>query len=89
VREARKRQLERQGRPNAELFTGELDTHCVLDAGGRQLLQRAAERLGWSARSLHRVLKVARSIADLAGSERIGSLHLSEAMQWRRALPSA
>ena len=87
VRAARDRQLARQGRPNAELAPAELDTHCALDATGRQLLQRAAERLGWSGRSLHRVLKVARSIADLAGSERIRSLHLSEAMQWRRALP--
>jgi magnesium chelatase family protein len=50
---------------------------------------RAAERLGWSGRSLHRVLRVARTVADLAGSERIRSPHLAEAMQWRRALPVA
>jgi magnesium chelatase family protein len=49
---------------------------------------RAADRLGWSGRSLHRVLKVARTVADLAGSERIAAQHLAEAMQWRRALPS-
>ena len=86
---ARERQLARQGHSNAELAAAELEVHCALDAAGGQLLQRAAERLGWSGRSLHRVLKVARSIADLAGSERIRTPHLSEAMQWRRALPSA
>jgi magnesium chelatase family protein len=52
------------------------------------LLQRAAERLGWTGRGLHRVLKVARTIADLAASEHIGAAHVAEAMQWRRALPS-
>ena len=87
VRAARECQLARQGRPNAELASDDLDAHCALDPAGRQLLQRAAERLGWSGRSLHRVLKVARSIADLAGSEHIRSPHLYEAMQWRRALP--
>jgi len=87
VRAARERQIARQGHTNAELPVDELQTHCALDDASRQLLQRAAERLGWSGRSLHRVLKVARSIADLAGSERIRPLHLSEAMQWRRALP--
>ncbi|MDH5328316.1 MAG: YifB family Mg chelatase-like AAA ATPase [Aquincola sp.] len=87
VRAARERQLARQGTTNAEMTVDEMQTHCALDDASRHLLQRAAERLGWSGRSLHRVLKVARSIADLAGSERVGSLHLSEAMQWRRALP--
>jgi magnesium chelatase family protein len=89
VRAARERQLARQGRSNAELAAADMDAHCALDATGSQLLQRAAERLGWSGRGLHRVLKVARTVADLAGSERIRALHLSEAMQWRRALPTA
>lgn len=88
VQAARDRQLQRQGLTNAELPAADLDRHCALDPTSRQLLQRAAERLGWSGRGLHRVLKAARTIADLAGSERIRSLHVAEALQWRRALPT-
>ena len=86
---ARERALVRQGVPNAALEPAAIDTHCTLDAAAAALLQRAAERLGWSGRGLHRVLKVARTVADLAGSERIGPAHLAEAMQWRRALPGS
>jgi magnesium chelatase family protein len=89
VAAARERQSVRQGWPNADLAGAALDAHCELDAGSRSLLMRAAERLGWSGRSLHRVLRVARTVADLAGSERIRAPHLAEAMQWRRALPNA
>jgi magnesium chelatase family protein len=88
VRAARFLALERQGSSNAELAAGGIETHCALDEGGRALLHRAAERLGWTGRGLHRVLKVARTIADLAASERIVSPHIAEAMQWRRALPA-
>jgi magnesium chelatase family protein len=86
---ARLRQQQRQGVTNAELPVADLEHHCALDATSRDLLQRAAERLGWSGRGLHRVQKLARTIADLAGSERIRSIHIAEAMQWRRALPQA
>jgi magnesium chelatase family protein len=86
---ARRRQQERQGLTNAELAVADLDRHCRLDSTSHELLQRAAERLGWSGRGLHRVQKLARTIADLAGSERIRSIHIAEAMQWRRALPAA
>ncbi|HET9977708.1 MAG TPA: YifB family Mg chelatase-like AAA ATPase [Burkholderiaceae bacterium] len=89
VAAARELQWARQGRPNADLAGAALDAHCELDAESRSLLMRAAERLGWSGRSLHRVLRVARSVADLAGSDRIRAPHLAEAMQWRRALPAA
>jgi magnesium chelatase family protein len=89
VRVARAWATERQGVPNAELPAAELDTHCALDETARALLQRAADRLAWTGRGLHRVLKVSRTIADLAGSESIRSLHVAEAMQWRRALPAA
>jgi magnesium chelatase family protein len=89
VRDARALQQARQDMPNADLTGPLLDTHCEIDAGSRSLLLRAAERLGWSGRSLHRVLRVARTVADLAGSERIRAPHLAEAMQWRRALPAA
>jgi magnesium chelatase family protein len=86
---ARQRQQDRQGSTNAELPVADLEQHCALDQSGRDLLQRAAERLGWSGRGLHRVQRLARTIADLAGSERIASLHIAEAMQWRRGLPAA
>jgi magnesium chelatase family protein len=88
VRSARERATGRQGVANAELPAAELELHCALDGPGRALLQRAAQRLAWTGRGLHRVLKVARTIADLAGSERIGAAHVAEAMQWRRALPA-
>ncbi len=88
VHAARQRQQERQGVTNAELPVAELERHCALDDTSRELLQRAAERLGWSGRGLHRVQKLARTIADLAGSEGIRSIHIAEAMQWRRALPT-
>lgn len=87
VQAARWRAIERQGGPNAELGPSGIESHCALDDTARDLLHRAAERLGWTGRGLHRVLRVARTIADLAASERIRALHLAEAMQWRRALP--
>jgi magnesium chelatase family protein len=86
---ARERALHRQGHANAELTPAGIDAHCALDEAARALLQRAAERLGWTGRGLHRVLKVARTIADLAGRERLQATHIAEAMQWRRALPAA
>jgi magnesium chelatase family protein len=86
---ARQRQQARQGVCNAELPAAELERHGALDPSGRDLLHRAADRLGWSGRGLHRVLKRAHTIADLQGGEQIGALHLAEAAQWRRALPVA
>jgi magnesium chelatase family protein len=77
-------QIGRQGRPNARLSTREIDRHCAPDARGADLLKQAISRLGLSARAYHRVLKVARSIADLAGAERIGAAHVAEAIQYRR-----
>ncbi len=89
VAAARARQLDRQGVSNAEMPVAELERHCALDPAGRELLQRAAQRLGWSGRGLHRVQKLARTIADLEGSETIRTAHLAEAMQCRRGLPQA
>jgi len=90
VHAARLRQQQRQGGvSNAELAVADLERHCALDSTSRDLLHRAAERLGWSGRGLHRVQKLARTIADLHGSEGIRSMHIAEAMQWRRGLPSA
>jgi magnesium chelatase family protein len=60
--------------------------HCQPDDAGDQLLRTAMTRLNWSARAYHRVLKVARTIADLAGAEQIRHAHVAEAIQYRRAL---
>jgi magnesium chelatase family protein len=87
VARARERQLQRQGIINAGLAPAQIDAHCALDAAGREFAQRAAAHMGWSGRSLHRVVKLARTIADLAGAAAIDASHLGEAMQLRRGLP--
>ena len=84
VMAARQRQLLRQGRPNAQLENGELECHCRLDDPGRKLLLRAMDSLGLSARAHHRILRVARTIADLEERERIDLPHLTEAIGYRR-----
>jgi magnesium chelatase family protein len=76
----------RQGVLNAELAGEALDRHAALDAAATAFLHAAATRLGWSPRSYHRVLRVARSIADLAASEAIATAHVAEAIQYRRML---
>ena len=81
---ARQRALARQGKPNALLSVNEIDTYCVTDEKGTALLQQAISRLNLSARSYHRVLKVARTIADLAGGPQILTAHIAEAVQYRR-----
>ncbi|ODU10545.1 MAG: ATP-dependent protease [Rubrivivax sp. SCN 71-131] len=86
VAAARERALQRQGLPNAELEASGIDRHCALDPGTEAFLRNAAERLGWSGRRLHRTLKVARSIADLAGAAAIAVTHVAEALQLQRAL---
>jgi magnesium chelatase family protein len=87
VARARERQLHRQGTVNAELTPAQIDVHCALDPKAAQFAQRAATQLGWSGRSLHRVIKLARTIADLAGAVDIDDAHLAEALQLRRGLP--
>jgi magnesium chelatase family protein len=79
-------QLARQGAANNGLSTAGIDLHCRPDVAGEQLLRMAMTRLNWSARAYHRVLKVARTIADLAGITTIGSPQVAEAIQYRRAL---
>jgi magnesium chelatase family protein len=84
VAQARQRQLERCGHPNHCLTNRELDQHCRLDAPSQKLLQQAMLRLGLSARAYHRILKMARTIADLADSPAIALPHLAEAIGYRR-----
>jgi magnesium chelatase family protein len=84
VESAYQRQLTRQDKPNARLTVKEIDKYCVPDTLGENLLKQAISRLNFSARAYHRVLKVARTIADLAASETIASAHIAEAVQYRK-----
>ncbi|MEB0010766.1 YifB family Mg chelatase-like AAA ATPase [Glaciimonas sp. Gout2] len=86
VAQAHAIQLARQGKGNNALSTNDIDAFCKADAAGEQLLQTAMTRLNWSARGYHRVLKIARTIADLAACENIAQAHVAEAIQYRRAL---
>jgi magnesium chelatase family protein len=83
VTAARDRQLARQGKPNARLTPREIAAHCAPDAAGGALLAQAMAQLWLSARAYHRVLKVARTIADLAGSDSVAAPHVAEALAYR------
>jgi magnesium chelatase family protein len=85
VAEARARQLARQGDVNARLGAGELKRHAAPGADGHALALRAVAQLALSVRAYHRILKVARTIADLAGCEAIATAHVAEALSYRRA----
>ena len=77
-------QLARAGKLNRELDVREVECFCAPDNAGRLLLGTAAVRLGLSARALHRVLRVARTIADLANDPTVGLAHVSEAISYRK-----
>ena len=84
VAAARRTQCRRQSTANAALGPAETERHCALGAAELDLLHRAIRSLGLSARSHHRLLRVARTIADLGQSERIENAHLLEALSYRR-----
>ncbi|HLT28160.1 MAG TPA: YifB family Mg chelatase-like AAA ATPase [Zeimonas sp.] len=86
VAAARDRQRARQRIANAFLPPAEIDRHCALDTAAASLLRQVARRQHWSSRTLHRVQKLARTIADLADAERIDARHVAEAVGYRRAL---
>ena len=81
---AREIQLSRQGKSNAMLGVQETEQHCTPDAEGEKLVRSALSRLGLSARAYHRVLRIGRTIADIAASPQVSASHLAEAIQYRR-----
>ena len=86
VAAARERAIARQGNTNQALSGKAIDEQCKLDDAAAKFLNTAAARLGWSGRSIHRCLKVARTISDLAGAAKVQVTHVAEAVQYRRAL---
>ena len=68
---------------NSEMGALQIKKHCQLDLAGEEMLKNAADRLHLSPRSFYRLLKLSRTIADLAGQEKISSQHLAEALQYR------
>ncbi|MBF6023058.1 YifB family Mg chelatase-like AAA ATPase [Lysobacter niastensis] len=89
VADARQRQQHRAGKPNAQLDQAATAAHCRLSERDHALLERAVDTLQLSARSMHRILRVARTIADLAGQADIQREHLGEAIGYRRAWAGA
>ena len=85
VEQARDVQLQRQGIPNTNLGSLDIDSFCVTDEAGLTLLKTAVSRMSLSARAYHRILNVARTIADLALSTNIEAAHIAEAIQYRRS----
>jgi magnesium chelatase family protein len=87
VQRARRRQLRRFRKKkiycNAQMGSRDVKTYCRTDREGKELLEMAVNKLGFSARAYMRVLKVSRTIADLEGVEEISPAHISEAIQYR------
>jgi magnesium chelatase family protein len=84
VEKAYQKQLERQGKANSRLAVKEMDKYCVPDLPGENLLKQAINRLNLSGRAYHRILKLARTIADLGESDSITSNHIAEAVHYRK-----
>jgi len=88
IERARSTQSTRQGCSNAVLGVRETEVHCVPCARGEALLRSAIVKLSLSARAYHRILRVARSVADLAASPTVAAPHVAEAIQYRRLDPA-
>lgn len=84
VEQARQRQLHRRGKLNHRLSGSELEQDCALSPANRKLMQQALNQLGLSARAYHRVLRVARTLADLEGLDGLTSDHLLQSLSYRR-----
>lgn len=81
---AHTRQIDRQGKANTLLTSNEIDHYCAPDKAGEALLKHAITKLDLSARAYHRILKVARTMADLSGEAHVSSQHIAESIQYRR-----
>ncbi len=86
IAHCRQRQLERNGHLNRDLSPADLDRFCPLDDGGEALLARAIDTLALSARACHRILKIARTLADLDDTDIISRVHVAEAISYRSGL---
>jgi magnesium chelatase family protein len=83
VEQARARQIARQGKANHQLSAPELEKYCELTEGDKLLLEQAINKLGLSTRAYHRVLKLARTLADMAARENVNTVDISEALSYR------
>jgi magnesium chelatase family protein len=83
VIKARQQQLTRQNKPNAEMNNREIELSCRINSEGQALVEQAMTHFKLSARAYHRILKVARTIADLDNSQNISTANLSEAISYR------
>jgi magnesium chelatase family protein len=84
IEKSYRKQIDRQGKANNQLSVKEIDQFCAPDPDSENLLKQAIARLNLSARAYHRILKVARTIADLSDADKIGKQHIAEAIQYRR-----
>ena len=84
IEKSYRKQIDRQGKANNQLSVKEIDRFCAPDLDSENLLKQAIVRLNLSARAYHRILKVARTIADLSDADKIGKQHIAEAIQYRR-----
>ncbi|MDP0561767.1 MAG: YifB family Mg chelatase-like AAA ATPase [Candidatus Endonucleobacter sp. (ex Gigantidas childressi)] len=84
VTEARKRQIERQGKPNSQLQSKELQVFCKIGISDQRFLQDICDKFAYSTRAIHRIQRVARTLADLDSVEQIQKHHLAEAVHYRK-----